>query len=938
LVSKRFGVWPKHNLFDDSLEVWRIMTMCRKLSYLICCALVLAWGGASVALGEVWEGKITDDNDDVEQQGSSMYMDSSDLELMGDGNTHVGLRFASVFVPPGASISKAYIEFQVDTVEGNIVREMIIYGHLTPNAPAFTSAANDVSGRPWTTATVRWSPEHYPTVGQRHQTSDISPIIKEIVGQAGWVSGNALVLIIIDDPDLPGQGEREVEAGPGDDAVLLHIEYTLGPATGPNPADTEEEVSRDADLSWTPGIFAAATNGHKVYLSKKLSDVSAGIGGITQSATTYNPGRLEFGTTYYWRVDENNAPPKGGVNTGSVWSFTTELYSYPIENIIATASSVGDAAFGPENTIDGSGLDPNTDLHSTLAEDMWLSGMEPAGAWIHYEFDKPYKLHEMWVWNSNQVFESLFGFGLKNVTVEYSTDGATWTALAGVPPFTKASGAAGYAHDTTVGFGGAAAKYVKLSASSNWGGLLPQYSLSEVRFLYVPVNPTTPSPDSGATNVGVVGAALSWRAGREAATHNVSFSADEQAVIGGTAPVASVTTASYSPPALNLNTSYYWKVAEVNEAETPSTWESNVWSFTTSDFIVVEDFESYTDFSPNEIYTTWPDGYSDPLNGSQVGNLNPPFAEQTIVHGGKQSMPFSYTNTAGATYSEGKRTFVAPQNWTQHGVKALVIWFRGTAGNTGQMYVKINNTKIPYSGAAGNTALPGWQQWTIDLTVPGLSLQSVNSLAIGVDGNAAAGTLYFDDIRLYAVAPAPLVEATIIAELDDVEERIGPNNGAMDTGSSDLEMPYEDAGKVDPQIIGLRFVGIAIPKGATITNAWVQFAVDETRDGTLAANLVIDGELSPSPAAFTSTAGNVSSRTRTTAKVQWSVPNWTAVGDRGPDQRTPNIAPIIQELVNQNGWAGAAMVLMLRDNPANPSVGSRAAGRGSSILLHIEYQ
>jgi hypothetical protein len=728
---------------------------------------------------------------------------------------------------------------------------------------------------------------------------------------------------------------------PNIEDMLRVAEYGLvdvGIALDPNPDDGATDVSRDVVLSWTPGEFAAAVNGHVVYFSESFGDVNDGVGGVTVSAGSYAPGRLAFDTTYYWRVDEVNAPPDSTVYKGNVWSFTTEPIGYPIDGakITATASSVGEANLGPENTVNGSGLD-NNDLHSTKATDMWLSGMEPAGAWIQYEFDKPYKLHEMWVWNSNQVFESLFGFGLKNVTVEYSTDGATWTALAGVAPFTKASGAAGYAHNTTVGFGGVAAKYVKLSASSNWGGFLPQYSLSEVRFLYVPVNPTTPSPDSGATAVDVVGATLSWRAGREAATHKVSFSADEQAVIGGTAPVASVTTASYSPPALNLSTSYYWKVAEANEAETPSTWESSVWSFTTSDFIAVEDFESYTDFSPNEIYTTWPDGYSDPLNGSQVGNLNPPFAEPTIVHGGKQSMPFIYTNTAGATYSEGKRSFAPARNWTQNGVKALVLWFRGTAGNTGQMYVKINNTKIPYSGAAGNTALPGWQQWTIDLTVPGLNVQSVNSLAIGVDGNAAAGTLYFDDIRLYAVAPAPLVEATIAAEIDDVEERIGPNNGAMDTGSSDLEMPYEDPGKVDPQIIGLRFVGLAIPKGATITNAWVQFSVDEL-EANQPVNLIIEGELSASPAAFTSTAGNVSSRTKTTAKVQWSVPHWTAVGERGPDQRTPNIASIIQELVNQNGWAGAAMVLMFRDNPANPSTGLRTAGRGSNVVLHIEYQ
>ncbi|UCC99353.1 MAG: hypothetical protein JSW66_05600, partial [Phycisphaerales bacterium] len=74
------------------------------------------------------------------------------------------------------------------------------------------------------------------------------------------------------------------------------------------------------------------------------------------------------------------------------------------------------------------------------------------------------------------------------------------------------------------------------------------------------------------------------------------------------------------------------------------------------------------------------------------------------------------------------------------------------------------------------------------------------------------------------------------------------------------------------------------------------------------------------------------------AKVQWSVPNWTTGGERGPDQRTPNLASIIQEIVNQNGWTGEALVLAFRDDPANPSTGIRCAGNGSTVLLHIDYQ
>ncbi|MHC4542220.1 MAG: hypothetical protein ACYS74_20945 [Planctomycetota bacterium] len=128
---------------------------------------------------------------------------------------------------------------------------------------------------------------------------------------------------------------------------------------------------------------------------------------------------------------------------------------------------------------------------------------------------------------------------MKDVTIEYSTDGVEWTALAGVPEFAQAPATEDYAHDTTVDFGGAVAKYVKLTATSNWGGLLPQYGLSEVRFFYIPVIAREPSPDSGAAGLNP-DATFAWRAGREAATHNVSLSTDEQAVIDGTVPAVSV--------------------------------------------------------------------------------------------------------------------------------------------------------------------------------------------------------------------------------------------------------------------------------------------------------------------------------------------------------------------------------------------------------------
>jgi hypothetical protein len=423
------------------------------------------------------------------------------------------------------------------------------------------------------------------------------------------------------------------------------------------------------------------------------------------------------------------------------------------------------------------------------------------------------------------------------------------------------------------------------------------------------------------------------------------WSTDEQAVIDGTAPAVSVADASYSSD-LDLGSTYFWRIDEVNDIETPTTWQSDIWSFATQEFIVVDDFESYGDWPPDEIYTTWLDGYLDPANGSQVGNLSPPFAETTIVHGDKQSMPMLYSNTGGAAFSEGTRTFAVPQNWTKHGVKALVLYFYGTTGNTGQMYVKINGSKIPYDGNPGNAALTAWQAWSIDLTSSGLNVQSVSSLAIGIDGNGASGTLYFDDIGLYAVAPAPPTEWRINAGSDDAEEHVLDSGTMEGLGSSDLELGYEGAmAPAALQTIGCRWVGVPIPNGATITEAWVQFSANDINNDYHIpdVSVIIAGELSANPATFSSTAGDISSRPTTTAQVVWDIPRWMTTHAMGPEERTPDISSIIQEIVNQPGWAGEAIVLTFRDNPAKPSQGTREAesfdGTASEApLLHISYQ
>ncbi|MHC4175613.1 MAG: discoidin domain-containing protein, partial [Planctomycetota bacterium] len=462
-----------------------------------------------------------------------------------------------------------------------------------------------------------------------------------------------------------------------------------GLASNPSPADAATDVPREVVLSWTPGEYAPPVNGHKVYLSEKFNDVNDGVGGIAADANNYDPGRLGWGTTYYWRVDEVNGAPDYTVHPGAVWSFATEPFAYAIENITVTASS-STVAKAPENTINGSGLDESGLLHGKDGDDaMWLSNIAgPQPTWIQYEFDKVYKMHELWVWNSNEFLEPMVGFGFKDVTIEYSTNGTDYTTLGTTAEFARAPGTPDYAHNTTVDFGGVEAKYVRLTANSNWGGILNQYGLSEVRFLYVPVQAREPSPDSGATDVSIgtidepIDVTLGFRAGREAATHDVYFSTDEQAVLEGTAAVTTVTEASHGPLSLDLGKTYYWRVDEVNEAETPATWQGKLWDFTTQEYFVVDDIESYNDLDPtdpnsNRIFLKWLDGYGVATNGSVVGYENPPFTEQTTVHGGKQSMPFFYDNSGTARNSEATLTLSSGRNWTVKGVETLVLWFKG---------------------------------------------------------------------------------------------------------------------------------------------------------------------------------------------------------------------------------------------------------------------
>jgi len=519
-------------------------------------------------------------------------------------------------------------------------------------------------------------------------------------------------------------------------------------ASEPSPADGATDVPRDAVLSWTAGESAAT---HDVYFGTVFDDVNEASSSDSrevfvsqnQTDTTYDPDGLHaYGQTYYWRIDEVNAAPDHTVFKGETWSFTAEPFSYPVTPVAATASSA-QPGMGPENTVNGSGLSAN-DEHSTELTQMWTStGAQPN--WIQYEFDRVYKLDQLWVWNSNQAIEPFLGFGAKAVTIEYSADGATWTALTEVPEFAQANGTATYQANTIVDFGGVTAKFVKLTISANWGGMAPQTGLSEVRFFYVPMQAREPQPADDATDVSI-DTTLDWRPGREADSHEVYLGTDESAL----ALADTVAEHRYVPASLDFGTTYFWKVNELGGA---GPYQGEVWSFVTHEYAAIDDFEDYND-DDNRIYESWVDGWVN-NTGSQVGYEVSPFAERRIVHGGKQSMPLAYNNEESPFYSEAQREFTQNQNWTANGADSLSLWVQGVATNSpSDLYVIVEDSSGKTATATNATAVisADWMLWVIPQSdLVGVNMARVKKMTLGVGNKTApvkggTGLVYIDDI------------------------------------------------------------------------------------------------------------------------------------------------------------------------------------------------
>ncbi len=562
-----------------------------------------------------------------------------------------------------------------------------------PGGPCQYASSEDGSWPGWTQIDgSNMIAGEYNTVVVEQDGAEFTITLNDVV--IGTITNNALTsigsILIASDSAAGTVGSLHI------DNVQIGIVFAEK-AKDPIPESDAILTDTWVNLSWSPGAFAVS---HDVYFGDNFDDVDNGTGDTfrgNQTAVFYvagfpgfaYPDGLVAGTTYYWRIDEVNDTDPNSPWKGDVWSFLIPPKT----------------AYNPDPSVGAEFVDVD-------ARFRWTPG-----------------------------------FGAVLNTVYIGTDYAEVDSAVGGAP----QGPAIYNPGT-----------LELEKVYYWrvdSFEPPNTYKGDIWSFTTPGAVGNSQPANGAVDVSMV-ATLSWTPADTAASSDLYFGADADAVYNATTASPeyignkALGSESHDPGKLALDSTYHWRVDAVYPGKTV---KGLVWSFATAEFIGVEDFEAYNDFDPpdpnsNRIFDKWIDGFGTTTNGALVGNDMPPYAEQTVVHGGDQSMIYRYDN-ANKT-SEATLTLVYPRDWTEDGGTKLSLWFRGVSGNAAdRIFVALGNAVVYYDDPAA-TQMTGWNEWEIDFTeFAGVDLTNVNTITIGIGtkGSPAvggAGTMYFDDVRL----------------------------------------------------------------------------------------------------------------------------------------------------------------------------------------------
>ncbi|MBI5158101.1 MAG: hypothetical protein HZA58_08860, partial [Acidimicrobiia bacterium] len=876
-------------------------------------ALVLAAAGivagllapldtASAALApQSFDIRIASGSDDVEQNSNGyLYTDSSDLELTTEGTIvqTIGLRFRGVAIPAGATVSAAWVQFAADETSSGAT-QLAIRGVAQANPLPFSGTGN-VSARPTTVAQVPWSPAPWTAVGlagTAQRTPDLTSVLNELLAAPGWTSGNAIAFTIT------GTGSRVAESYEGSAAAapLLHVEYTL------NGGNAPPQVTAQASATKAPGVTTltgtAVDDGlPSGTLTWQWAQTAGPAVTIADPAALITTAAIAVAGTYRFTLTASD-----GALGGSATAIITADGSAGPQPRLPDLISVPPAPGRQKFTI-GDPTFPALDGRLLLRFDGYVTnvGQGPLHITGNPQHLVPTDLnsHDVWQW-AEQADGSLLR--VRKVPVRYETDddhnhfhfmelvryslfvgdGSSGQVAAGgqkvgfcledteLVPGHADPGPKTYTYQFTGGCGqdNPGATTLVMGVTDGWRDVYGW----DTNFQWVDVSDVVP----GEYRVGTTADPNDLVV--ETNETNPTTLSTQPTIIPGHAPVAATaTTGTGAPVAITLASTTFTSTFTGAPAVGASRYSITALPAHGQLDVGIGPITGATvTYTPTPGYTG-PDSFRFGVrDATSAFPITTPTAAVTItVAAATANTPPQVSVSATAVASPGGTTTLsatvsddglpnppATTTWTWSQQSGPAATITDPAAPTTTAVLPVAGTYV-FLGTAHDGAATTTGTATVTVTDP---LSNISDYRISAGGN-------------------------------DVEQTA---TGSLYTNSSDLELTVD----ATTQTVGLRFVGVAIPRGAVIRRAWLQFTVDETGAGASALQVSIQaiGNAAPFSGSF-----GVTSRAVAGTPVAWNPPPWNAIGAATADQRTPDLAALLQLVIARPDWvSGNALVFIV---------------------------